>query len=233
LAGPEGQREGTAQGLNDLPALYSQLVRSLVTGRRSVDRSNVTASQASALRVHTESYFYARLGYGSIFGDRAYGKPALGFGYRAELDSSAIDVSFLNVQLDSYNGYSASSSATAGSLLKLEGLYFVHSRKNATPYVGGGLSYGNASVGTDAYYNRTNNKAYSAWRGSGLQGELTAGYELARTTTLRVFIQADASLPLYKAISETYSTSSVVTTSRRYVPSLVFSVGLGWQKNHK
>ena len=233
LSGPEGQREGTAQGLNDLPALYSQLVRSLVTGRNIVDRSNVTEAQASALRVHTDSYFYARLGYGAIFSNGVHGTPAIGFGHRTELNSFAIDVSFLNVQPNTHNGYSTSS-ATAGSLLKLEGLYFVHSRANASPYIGGGFSYGSTSAGNDAYYNRTSNKAHSAWRGSGLQGEVTAGYEIARTTTLRVFVQADASLPFYKSNSQTFSTSGIVTTtSQRYVPSLVFSIGLGWQRNHR
>jgi hypothetical protein len=233
LSGPDGQREGTAQGLNDLPALYSQMVRSLVTGRHIVDRSNVTEAQASASRVHTDSYFYARLGYGGIYSNHVYGRPAIGFGHRTELDSFAIDVSFLNVQPDTHNGYSASSSATASSLLKLEGLYFVHSKANASPYFGGGFGYGSTSVGNDGYYTRTNDQAYSAWRGSGLQGELTAGYEIARTTTLRVFVQADATLPFYKSNSQTFSTSSVVTTSQRYVPSLVFSVGLGWQRNHR
>jgi hypothetical protein len=232
LSGPEGQREGTAQGLNDLPALYSQLVRSLVTGRQIVDRSNVTEAQASALRVHTDSYFYVRLGYGGIFSNRVYGRPAFGFGHRTELDSFAIDVSFLNVQPNTHNGYSTSS-ATAGSLLKLEGLYFVHSRANSSPYFGGGFGYGSTSVGNDANYNRTNNPAYPAWRGSGLQGEVTAGYEIARTTTLRVFVQADATLPFYKSSSQTFLTPSVVTTSQRYVPSLVFSIGLGWQRNHR
>jgi len=233
LSGPEGQREGTAQGLGDLPAVYSQMVRSITGGRSVVDRSNVTATQASAQRVHTDSYFYARLGYGGIFSNRVYGKPALGFGHRTELDSFAIDVSFLNVQLDGNNGYSSTTSATAGSLLKLEGLYFVHSRSNSTPYFGGGVAYGSTSVGSDAYYNRTNNQAYSAFRGSGLQGELTAGYEIARTTTLRMFVQADASLPFYNVTSQTYSTTSVATTSRRYVPSIVISLGLGWQRNHR
>jgi hypothetical protein len=233
LSGPEGQREGTAHGLSDLPALYSQLVRSLVTGRSILDRSNVTAAQSSALRVHTDSYFYVRLGYGAIFSNRAYGRPAFGFGHRTELDSFAIDVSFLNVQPDTHSGYPASSSANAGSLLKLEGLYFFHSKANATPYFGGGFGYGSTSVGSDAYYNGTNNQAYSALHGSGLQGEVTAGYEIARTTTLRVFVQADASLPFYKATTQSYSTTSVVTTSQRYVPSLVFSVGLGWQRNHR
>lgn len=233
LSGPEGRREGTAQGLSDLPAVYSQLVRSLVTGRNIVDRTNVTAAQSSALRVHSESYFYARLGYGSIFSNRVYGRPAIGFGHRTELDSFAIDVSFLNVQFDTYKDYSASSSATSASLLKLEGLYFVHSRANATPYFGGGFSYGSTSVGSSSYYNRTNSQAYDALRGSGLQGELTAGYEIARTTTLRVFVQADASLPFYNVTSQSYSPSTVVSTSKRYVPSLVFSLGLGWQKNHR
>jgi hypothetical protein len=60
----------TAHGLSDLPALYSQLVRSLAGIHGVVDRSNVTEEQASALRVHTDSYFYARLGYGAIFSDR-------------------------------------------------------------------------------------------------------------------------------------------------------------------
>jgi hypothetical protein len=62
---------------------------------------------------------------------------------------------------------------------------------------------------------------------------VTAGYEIARTTTLRVFVQADASLPFYKATSQFHSTSGVVTTSQRYVPSLVVSVGLGWQRSHR
>jgi len=232
LSGTEGRREGTAYGLNDLPALYNQMVRSLVGDRHIVDRSNVTASQSSAQRIHSESHFYMRLGYGGIFSNRTYGKPALGFGYRAELDSFAIDASFLNLLPDGHNGYSASS-ASAGSLMKLEGLYFVNSRANGTPYVGGGVSYGSTSVGTDAYYTGTNTKAYSALHGSGLQGELTAGYEFARTTTLRVFVQADATLPFYKATSQNYSNINYVPVGPRYLPSLVFSVGLGWQRNRR
>src|SRR5581483_590475 len=33
MDGPGGRREGTALGLEDLPALYSQMVRSIVTGK--------------------------------------------------------------------------------------------------------------------------------------------------------------------------------------------------------
>ena len=56
--GVSGRR--SAQGMNDLPALYSQMARSIVTGRpmtgfNVVDRTNVTASQATARRVYTDS----------------------------------------------------------------------------------------------------------------------------------------------------------------------------------
>src|SRR5262245_5480248 len=147
LAGPLGQREGTALGMDDLPALYSQMVRSLITGRpmtgfNVVDRTNVTAAQSSAERIRGDSLWYARLGYGAVFGDRAYGGPALGFGYRYELDSFGVDVSFFNVQMRTsheysyYYPYGTADNAFAGSLLKLEGLYFVRPKTNSTPYFG-------------------------------------------------------------------------------------------------
>ena len=52
LSGPAGKREATALGLDDLPAIYSQMVRSLTTGQPMgigvLDRTNVSASQDSA-----------------------------------------------------------------------------------------------------------------------------------------------------------------------------------------
>ena len=240
LSGPNGHREGTALGLNDLPALYSQMVRSIVTGRpmtgmNVVDRTNVTATQASTERVQSDSFGYARLGYGSIFGDRSYGGPALGFGYRAELDSFAIDVSFMNFQIQTSDSYYASSSGgTAGSLLKLEGLYFMSPKANATAYVGGGFSYGSTSFGGEGGIGGYGTEFRTNWHGSGLQGELTVGYELPRATTLRLFVQADAALPFYKTTSETISRSgSAIATEHRYAPSLVVSVGVGWQRNRR
>ncbi len=83
ISGGEGQREAVAHGMEDLPALYSQMARSIVTGRpmtgfNVVDRTNVTASQATARRFHTDSLWYARLGYGSLFGNDAYRYPGIG-----------------------------------------------------------------------------------------------------------------------------------------------------------
>jgi hypothetical protein len=246
LSGPKGERQGTALGLEDLPALYNQMVRSLLTGRPMtglavVDRTNVTAAQATAQRVHSDSFTYARLGYGGIFGDQIYRTPSFGFGYRAELENVALDISFLNLQVGQ-SDYYGSASAGGASLVKLSGLYLLNRDANSTPYLGGGLSWGRTyinniqpsevpRVGTGPstvyYYN-------TGGRGSGLQGELTAGYELGRATTIRMFVQADAILPFYSVTSQTISSRGAVSsTARRYTPSLVMSVGLGWQRNRK
>ena len=246
LTGPRGDRQGTALGLDDLPALYNQMVRSLLTGRPMtglavVDRSNVTAAQAAtAPRVRSDSFTYARLGYGGIFGDQIYRTPSFGFGYRAELEKIALDVSFLNFQTGPTDYYGYSASADSSSLVKLSGLYLLKRDANSTPYFGGGLSWGRTDIdniqpteitraptgpNTVYYYN-------TGGHGSGLQGELTAGYEFGRATTLRMFVQADAILPFYSVVSQTISSRGAVSeTTRRYTPSLVMSIGLGWQRN--
>src|SRR4051812_2727676 len=51
LNGPQGSRQATARTLEDVPPLYSQMVRSLLTGHPmngsndTVDRTNVTTAQ--------------------------------------------------------------------------------------------------------------------------------------------------------------------------------------------
>ena len=224
ITGTEGSREGTALGLDDLPALYSQMVRSIVTGRpmtgfNVVDRSNVTASQASSLRTQSEPFTYVRLGYGTVLGDPVYGGTSLGFGRRFELDSFAIDVSFFNVHVTARE---KSSGATAASLLKLQGLYFINHKANKSAYVGGGLGYGAVDV-------------KGRWHGSGLQGELTAGYEFPRASSLRIFVQADATLPFYRARPHTSSMlfAPATPTGKRYIPGFAVSLGLGWQRNRR
>jgi len=238
LAGPNLSRDAAAIGLDDLPAVYSQMVRSIVRNRpvgsfSVVDRTNVTASQATPRRVKADSFGYARLGYGAIVGDRTYATPALGFGYRVELDRVGVDVAFFNVQT---GNNTAESGAFGGSVLKLAGLYYTHPQANRTGYMGAGLSWGGVNFGTQSDYDFYS----SGWHGSGLQAEVTGGYELARATTLRTFVQVDAILPFYDVRSERYSSPRpgalvrpTVTTSRRYAPSVVASLGIGWQRNRK
>jgi hypothetical protein len=246
LSGPNGQREGRAQGMDDLPALYNQMVRSIITGRpmtgfNVVDRTNVTEAQTVQQRVPTDSFTYARLGYGATFGGKAQGAPTMGFGYRAELDSFALDVSFLNYQIRSSRpsfspiggSYYGSNGGFSGSFMKLEGLYFLKPAANASTYFGGGLSWGGTSTSTSTA------NSYSSMHGSGLQGELTVGYELPRASTLRAFVQADAVLPFYRANGETVTFQSTTPYStrtsggRQYTPSLSLSIGLGWQRHRK
>jgi hypothetical protein len=228
--------------MDDLPALYSQMVRSIITGRpmtgfNVVDRTNVTEAQSVQRRVQTDSFSYARLGYGASFGGKTQGAPTMGFGYRAELNSFAIDVSFLNYQIRSARSsspvgyYSGSYGGFNGSFLKLEGLYFLKPVSNASTYLGGGLSWGGTSMSSNSA------NSYSSMRGSGLQGELTVGYELPRASTLRAFVQADAVLPFYRAYGETVTFQSTTpystrtSSGRQYTPTLSISIGVGWQRH--
>lgn len=237
ISGPKGQRDRTAIGMDDVPAVYSQMVRSLLRGQPMdaqgiVDRTNVSTTQAAAPgRVHSDSVVYARLGYGGVFGDRVYDGPSVGvIGYRKELDAFGIDVSFLNFQYKSsdrsYGSSPEGSSGMTGSWVKLAFLHFNAPLADRSPYIGAGLSWSTAHL---------DNRGTSS-DGSGLQGELTAGYELGRASTIRVFIQADASLPFYKLRAVTYSYSSSppfvysTSTEHRYAPSLTLSMGLGWQR---
>lgn len=242
LSGPMGSREGKALGLDDLPAVYSQMVRSLTTGQPMgslavLDRTNVSASQDQpARRVQSDGFWHARVGYATLFGDTAQPAASFGFGYRAEFNRLGLDISFLNFQLGDEGGYDTSGSS-AVTLVKLEGLYFANPLGNHSLYAGGGLSYGRATLhlsdGGDYLTGGYGN-------GAGLQGELTVGYELARVTSARLFIQGDVTLPFYEVRVEKFSYPDgpptgryvlpIRTTERRYTPSVVVSVGLGWQR---
>jgi hypothetical protein len=205
LSGPLGSREGKALGLDDLPAVYSQLVRSLTTGAPMgslavLDRTNVSAAQdLPPRRVQSDGYWHARVGYSTLFGETRDQLGSFGFGYRAEFDRLGLDMSFFNFQLDDSSSYYGPGSS-AFSLVKLEGLYFLNPSGNRSAYAGGGLSYGHTEV------RRSSGVDYPrSGRGSGLQGELTLGYEIARVTSARLFAQADITLPFYDVVFVTYS----------------------------
>jgi hypothetical protein len=242
LTGPNRTWNARAVGLDDLPAVYSQLVRSVVTGQpvgslAVVDRSNVSAAQDQVpRRIQSDSYWHARVGHGTLFGPSAESAAGVGFGYRAEFNRLGLDISFLNLQLPNRGAYRGSGSS-ASSLVKLTGLYFLNPASNRSAYVGGGLSYGRVELRDTGADYWSGVSTYGS--GAGLQGELTAGYEIARVTSARVFVQADVTLPFYRVVSESFSYPDVepggrylppaVTTERDYVPSLTVSVGFGWQ----
>jgi hypothetical protein len=225
LAGPQGKREGIAVGMDDVSALYSQLVRALLSGRdvgsmiKVVDRTNVTVTQTSPRRVESDSVFYVRLGYGSQFSGGSQSGAATGFGMRHELDGFAIDVSVGNIQLQTGNDFTFGESGSSGSWIKLEALRYLNKHSNSSAYWGGGASWGSVRGSDDHRY----------WTGGGMQAELTAGYEMLRATNIRMFLQTDVVLPLYSATFETYRTYPLPSTfERRYVPTATVSLGLGW-----
>jgi hypothetical protein len=155
-----------------------------------------------------------------------------GFGYRVELDSIGLDVSFLNWQ-GRTGTYGSASSAMTSALLKLQALRFLRPTANASPYFGGGVSWGISDFGGGSVDYRS--PAYrTSWHGRGLQGELTFGYELPRASTLRVFVEVNGVLPFYKVASTSYPyprTGGTTTIDRRYAPTVIASVGVGWQRS--
>lgn len=238
LSGPKGQRDATAMGMDDVPAVYSQMVRSLLRGEPMgasgvVDRTNVTETQAASQnRMHSDSVWYARLGYGLYFADQSYGGPAVGFlGYRREGKRYGIDVSFMNFQYKSSDRtYSypspQGSSGMTGTWLKLEVLRYFAPAADRSPYIGAGLSLSATNLDHNSTY----------WEGNGLQGELTSGVEMGRAGSIHIFLQGDVGLPFYKLRSTTYTYASVTpygfqtSVSHKYVPTLTVSLGLGWQR---
>jgi hypothetical protein len=229
LAGPQGKRDGVAMGIDDVPALYSQLVRALLSGRdvgsmtKVVDRTNVVVAQTSPLRVQSDSLMYVRLGYGSQFGPGSHSGAAMGIGFRQELDDLAIDVSFANIQQQASSADYFGDNGSSGSWIKLEALRYVNKKSNSSAYWGGGVSWGSSNGSSDSKY----------WSGDGVQGELTAGYEMLRASNIRVFWQTDVVLPLYSVTVETFRYPSRSTSNRQYMPTATVSFGLGWQRDRR
>lgn len=243
LSGAQGSREGKALGLDDLPAVYSQLVRALTTGQSMgslaiLDRTNVSASQdLPPRRVQSDGYWHARVGYASLLGSTTHGAASFGFGYRAVFKRFGLDTSFLNFQLEDSGAYYSSGSSVV-SFIKLEGLYFTSPNANRSAYFGGGVSYGRTEIRA-----MRGGDFPTTGRGAGLQGELTIGYEIARVTSARLFAQADVTLPFYDVVFETFSYPDgssngrylppTITVEREYAPSLAVSVGIGWQRGRR
>jgi hypothetical protein len=227
LSGPQGKRDGVAIGIDDVPALYSQLVRALLSGRdvgsmtKVVDRTNVIVAQTSPLRVQSDSLMYVRLGYGSQFGPGSQSGAAMGIGFRRELDNLAIDVSVANIQQQSSSRDYFGDNGSSESWIKLEALRYVNKNSNSSAYWGGGASWGSSNGWSDSKY----------WSGNGVQAELTAGYEMLRASNIRMFWQTDVVLPLYSVAVENFKNR--FATTRQYMPTATVSFGLGWQRNRR
>lgn len=222
ISGPLGHREGRVRTIEDLPRIYSQMIGSLLTGTPMTndganDRYSVTTEQAAPLRVAADVFWYGRIGGGSVLGGDSNFGPTFGVGYRYELDRFGIDASangYLGLEEDKL----AESFDAGGALsAKLMGLYFFSGRANSSAYIGAGLGYGISGV-TDSE---------RSFGGFGLQGEVSAGFEILRASTIRMFIQADASLPFYLSAEDIE-----VDSDDRYTPTLGLSLGFAFGESN-
>lgn len=218
---PRGTRRERVNRIEDLPGMYSQMVRSLLDGSQltndgaAVTRKNVVQSQTAPQRVLADAIWYAKLGYGTTTADGFHGGPHFGFGRRWELDQVGIDLAFLNFTTyqdsDEFSGMSV-------SWIDLSAEYFFDAFGNSSPYVGAGLSLGSHTIPDAA----------GDFEGGGLQGKATLGYEFFRASTIRMLAQFDALLPMYRLTREVSDGAGGVEEEHTYAPNLMLSLGLGW-----
>lgn len=229
VAGPQGTRTLTVRDLEDLPGAYDQMVRAMLSGAAlstsgsALTRENVTASQAAPRRAEADSLWYARLGYAlTTGGGSARAGPGFGFGYRYELDTLGIDLSFLNLAMsetDRRDGTGETDTNVSGSWIRLLAYYYPSSTASSSLYAGAGLSWGGAAVQDGA----------AEYSGSGLQGEVSVGFELLRASTIRLFLQADATFPFWRATPD--DAPAGMARDSRYTPTFVVSLGGGFGRS--
>ncbi len=223
VSGPRGTRTAQLRTIEDLPNVYDQMVRSFLSGQPmstnglNVTRDNVTANQAAPRRAEADSLWYARLGYGLTLGGASAAGPAFGGGYRYELDRLGIDLSFFNLAYQHTESTTGQNDASiSGSWARILAYYFADPTGNFSLYAGGGLSWGGAAVSSSGH----------TYSGSGIQGELSAGYEMLRASSIRLFVQADATLPFYTSTYDnTDYITGITTRGSRYTPTFVIALG--------
>ena len=224
LRGPEGSRRGRASNLEELPDVFSQLTRALLrgipvdTGGAAVRRDTVTQRQARPERVSADALWLIRVGSGVIGDADLKEAPVLvGFNYRYELDSFAVDATG-----DLIIGAQDESTAGGGGLT-LSGLYFVDPLSNQSLFFGGGIGYGAYDMGGEQ-------EGYS-YSGAGLHARISGGFELLRASTIRFSLQLDVTLPFYDLEpNEDFLADDVeLPSDTRYAPTVGLTLGIGWQ----
>jgi hypothetical protein len=225
---PRGTRRERVKTLEDLPAVYSQLTRAILTGTENttesanVDRRNVTEAQTETRRVVADAIWYAKLGYGATPALDFKAGPSFGFGRRWELDRIGIDLSFLNFLL-----YQNSDGIDGTSIgwVELGVDYFFDPYANNTPFIGAGLSLGSHVLPGD---NGTED-----YTGGGLQGKVALGYELFRASTIRLLIEADARLPFHRLSHDEFDpATNAIVRDHIYAPTFALSLGIGWGRSN-
>jgi hypothetical protein len=175
-----------------------------------INRRNVPIDLANPLRVKTDQLFYVKLGYGGIVSDYTAQGAAGGLGYRYEMDNVAVDLSLLNCVFGQKGN-----DGIGCNFVQLQGLYFFNPLGNSSPYCGGGIGY------SLIYIDDNDGNKYS---GNGVAGIATLGFETMRVSTIRLFIQLDATLPFFKLKGKDNS----IENKKIYGSTLMLSMGIGF-----
>lgn len=221
LRGPGASARGKAASLEELDAVYDQLVRTVTKGASArVTRNNVTTAQAEPKRVEADGLWFINVGGGYTAGSDGGGVPVtFGFGYRYELDHLGVEAGLRGTS-NSEDGGSSSSS------LRVLALYHLDPIASSSAYVGGGLGFGVTTLSVagaddDDYYDEVSRS------GSGLEGHLVAGYSFLRASSIRMFAQADVVLPFYQVDEADWGYDSA-TIDGEWAPTVSFSMGVAW-----
>jgi hypothetical protein len=230
--GPAGTAQARASKIDELPLVYEQLTHSMVTGQPmgsmdNVDRTNAIADQMAPRRVSADGLKYVRLGYGAVTGKSTDLGTAFGLGYRYELDQLAIDVSMNFVWASSSamdaSGYTTSKGGINGELIGIGVVAYADPLKNSTLYYGGRVGYG-----LNDFYDSSQGQYGTNYTGSGLQLTGVIGYETLRASTIRLFVEVDATAPLYTSSGTEYDSTGISGTGvKRWAPVIALTVGAG------
>jgi len=213
-----GIKDFKVGSVEELPTAYSRLISNhkngTSLGSMSATRQNVTVRESAPRRVKADSIFYVKLGYGGVYtSEQFYNNTAIGFGYRYELDNFAVDFGFLS----GIWGSSSDDYASHIKLIQINGLYYFDPISNNSLYLGGGMSYGGTTIVVN------NDNTFDSYSEAGMTSNITFGYEMLRSSSIRFFAQTEINLPLYTVDSFWNSENKSI-----YAPSMEFSLGIGF-----
>ena len=231
VVGPTGTQQLRASKIDELPQVYEQIAHAIVTGTpvgsdQNTDRTNVTDAQTAPKRVASDNLKYLSIGYGIVGGPGTPNGPAIGYGWRFELDRLAVEVSGNFSIVSSSDSMGNSHGGVAGDLIKLAGYFYQSPLSNASLYYGLGLGYGITFVCDSSL------ATASCYGGGGLEASPTIGYEMLRSSTIRFLIQLTAALPIYNASVSFTDASGNPVTDHKWVPMFSLSVGVGWGRSN-
>ncbi|MEK6608859.1 MAG: hypothetical protein AABZ30_14460 [Myxococcota bacterium] len=144
----------------------------------------------------------------------------------AGLDRWLFDASVLNTHIWKRSSeFDSDSDATLLSMARLAG-YRLFPLDTTALYAGGGVSLGqsHARYQNERYADDSYEATDEAW---GVQAELTAGWEILRNRSMRVFFEAWSTLPLARTETE-IDTPTETTQHRFWAPFFGLSTGIGF-----